>query len=230
MDKMSGSFLGPQYNEEEIIDFLNKNRIEFEVFDEITLYKNVSQHLVDGKVVGWFQGRMEFGPRSLGSRSILADPRNETMQSVLNLKIKNRESFRPFAPAVLKDHAMEYFNLSLESPYMLLVADVNENFLHHIEQNKATGLQKINQIRSTIPAVTHVNNTARIQTVDQDTNPKFYNLIQQFYEDTNCPLLVNTSFNVRDEPIVCSPEDAYKCFINTNMDVLVLEKLIIKKF
>jgi len=182
-------------------------------------------------VVGWFQGRMEFGPRALGNRSILGDPRNSKMQSVMNLKIKYRESFRPFAPSVLREHVAEWFELDVDSPYMLLVAGVRPE--HRIpmtaEQEQLFGIEKLNVPRSSIPAVTHVDYSARIQTVHQETNPRYHALLSRFDELTGCPVLVNTSFNVRGEPIVCTPRDAYRCFMRTEMDALVLEHCLLLK-
>jgi carbamoyltransferase len=230
-DTMNGSLLGPKYTNEQIESFLKKQDVVFEKLPEHALIETVSDQLSNGKVVGWFQGRMEFGPRALGNRSILGDPRNPTMQSTMNLKIKNRESFRPFAPAVLAKYVSQYFNFAKESPYMLLVADVAEEYLVQSapDRKELQGLGKINQVRSCFPAITHVNNSARLQTVHEEINPRFYKLIHRFFDDTGCPMLINTSFNVRDEPIVCTPEDAYRCFISTEMDLLVLENFIIRK-
>ena len=180
--------------------------------------------------VGWFQGRMEFGPRALGARSILGDPRSENMQKNLNLKVKFRESFRPFAPAIIFEKVSEYFNLNVESPYMLLVSNVNEKQkVKSTNSDEFFGIEKLNLKRSKISAVTHVDYSARVQTVKKETNSRFYSLIQKFYEKTGCPVLVNTSFNVRGEPIVCTPEDAINCFMSTNLDVLVLENCLIYK-
>jgi carbamoyltransferase len=191
----------------------------------------VAEILDSGQVVGWFQGRMEFGPRALGARSILGDPRNPRMQSIMNLKIKYRESFRPFAPAVLSDRASDYFGLDRRSPYMLLVASVKENLQIALtsEQEKFCGIEKLKVQRSEIPAVTHIDYSARIQTVHEDTNPRFYDLIKHFQTRTGCGVLVNTSFNVRGEPIVCTPQDAYRCFMRTEMDYLVLENFLLAK-
>ncbi|HHI68166.1 MAG TPA: hypothetical protein ENJ97_02445, partial [Planctomycetes bacterium] len=188
---------------------------------------------LEEKVVGWFQGRMEFGPRALGCRSILGDPRSTGMQSVMNLKIKFRESFRPFAPSVLREHAHEWFQVEegTESPYMLLVAPVHPKVRHPVEEEvkKRVGLEKLAVPRSRIPAVTHVDFSARLQTVDEKRHGRYYRLIRKFFEKTGCPLLVNTSFNVRGEPIVLSPKDAWECFMGTNMDLLVLEDLVLEK-
>ena len=191
----------------------------------------VAKELANSKTVGWFQGRMEFGPRALGARSILADPRSEKMQKELNLKIKFRESFRPFAPSVLREDVKEWFEIDYDSPYMILVSDVKKEkqITMSEKDNKLFGIDKLNIKRSSIPAITHVDYSARIQTVHKETNPKYYDLINEFKKITNCPVLVNTSFNVRGEPIVCSVEDAFNCFMGTNLDVLVIENFILFK-
>ncbi len=191
----------------------------------------VAELLAHEHVVGWFQGRMEFGPRALGGRSILGDPRSRTMQKVMNLKIKYRESFRPFAPSVLAERVSDYFEIDRASPYMLLVAPVTEERRIPMteEQNQLFGIDKLNESRSEIPAITHVDYSARIQTVHRETNPRYYDLLKQFEMRTSCPMLVNTSFNVRGEPIVCAPEDAYRCFMRTEMDYLVLENHLLAK-
>ncbi|MCA9108712.1 MAG: hypothetical protein KDA52_02090, partial [Planctomycetaceae bacterium] len=193
----------------------------------------VGDLIAEEKVIGWFQGRMEFGPRALGDRSILGDARSQKMQSVMNLKIKFRESFRPFAPIVLKDHVSEYFEMrpSEDSPYMLLVAPVAADKLYKLgeDYDQASGLARLHYARSTVPAITHVDNSARVQTVDEECNPLLHQLMSRFYEKSGCPVLINTSFNVRSEPIVCTPEDAYRCFLNTDMDVLVLGRQILLK-
>lgn len=225
-DTMEGSLLGPEFSDKEISDFLNAHNYPYHEHKEECLYEKVSQHLTQGKIVGWFQGRMEFGPRALGSRSILGDPRNSNMQSIMNLKIKFRESFRPFAPAVLYEDVDQYFEINKESPYMLMIANVKNNSL---KNHGTPSIGCINQIRSSLPAITHVDYSARVQTVTENSNLKFYNLLKKFKEKTGCPVLVNTSFNVRGEPIVCSPEDAYRCFMATNMDVLVLGRNVLKK-
>ena len=190
-----------------------------------------AKQLANEKTVGWFQGRMEFGPRALGGRSILADPRSEKMQKELNLKIKFRESFRPFAPSVLREDVNEWFELDCDSPYMLLVAKVKKEkqIAMKAEEENLFGIEKLNVKRSSIPAITHVDYSARIQTVHKETNPRYYELIEEFKKNTNCPVLVNTSFNVRGEPIVCSVEDAFNCFMGTNLDVLVIEDFIMFK-
>mgnify|MGYP001422860579 CR=1 FL=1 len=230
-DNMNGSFLGPKFNEKIIENSLNVLSCKFTKYDEEILIEKVANELKNGKIVGWFQGRMEFGPRALGCRSIIADPRSEKMQKNLNLKIKFRESFRPFAPSILREDLNDWFDLNCDSPYMLLVANVKENIqIKENEKNKKLfGIERLNLKRSSIPAVTHVDYSARIQTVHKETNPKYHDLISQFFKITNCPILVNTSFNVRGEPIVCSIEDAYKCFMGTNLDILVCENYILYK-
>ena len=238
-DAQQGSFLGPRFGPEDVGGFLRRIGVEGSRFDDLSeLDVYVAELLADGKVVGWFQGRMEFGPRSLGARSILGDPRSPKMQSTMNLKIKFRESFRPFAPCVLAEHAHEWFDLKArqESPYMLVVADVlDEKRVPLDEADQATMDQdpdlrrRVNVVRSEIPAVTHVDYSARIQTVDARRNPRLHGLLEAFHRRTGCPVLINTSFNVRGEPIVCTPEDAYRCFQATAMDVLVLEDTVIVK-
>ena len=230
-DAMHGSYLGPRYSPEDITAYLDSVAADYQQLDDRELMPKLAAILADENVVGWFQGPMEFGPRALGGRSIIGDPRSPKMQSVMNLKIKYRESFRPFAPAVLHDKVTEWFDIDRESPYMLLVADVREDKRVPMtsEQEKLFGIEKLNLPRSTIPAVTHVDYSARIQTVHQDSNPRFYDLLTSFYELTGCPVLINTSFNVRGEPIVNTPEDAYRCFMRTEMDYLVMENVILKK-
>lgn len=231
-DAMKGTYLGPAFSNDVICDHLQKRGIPFHSHNDNDLFKNVAALLDEGNVVGWFNGRMEFGPRSLGARSILGDPRSQAMQSVMNLKIKYRESFRPFAPSVLSEHVSEQFELEGDSPYMLIVAPVkNELCIPMTEaQEQLFGIEKLNVPRSTLPAITHVDYSARVQTVHADTNPRFHGLLSAFHQRTGCPTLVNTSFNVRGEPIVCTPEDAYRCFMRTEMDVLVLEnQLLLKK-
>ena len=199
--------------------------------DEDNLITTVADQLKNKKTIGWFQGRMEFGPRALGARSIIADPRSDKTQKELNLKVKFRESFRPFAPSVLREDVNDWFDLNCDSPYMLLVADVKKNIQIPMNEKdqKLFGIAKLNVKRSSIPAVTHVDYSARIQTVHKETNPKYYKLLKKFKEIAGCPLLVNTSFNIRGEPIVCSIEDAFKCFMGTNLDVLVCENYILFK-
>jgi carbamoyltransferase len=230
-DSMKGSYLGPSFSNIEIKSFLEKNNIDYNEYDDKTLLTQTANELKMGKSVGWFQGRMEFGPRALGSRSILGDPRSETMQKNMNLKIKFRESFRPFAPAILNEHLKEWFNINSESPYMLFVTNILEKHFAAVsekDKNKK-GIDLLNIKRSSLPATTHVDYSSRIQTVHKETNLKFYNLLKEFYEQTNCPVLINTSFNVRGEPIVCSIQDAYNCFTKTNLDILVCGNYILKK-
>lgn len=227
-----GSAWGPEYSQEEVTRFLDQQEAVYEVaHDDAALCQRVAELIAAGQVVGWMQGRMEFGPRALGHRSILGDPRNREMQSKMNLKIKFRESFRPFAPSVLAERASDYFVFDADkhSPFMLLVADVHPNQRLPTETGHATGLELLKQIRSTIPAVTHVDNSARLQTVDRERNPLYYRLLQEFEAQTGCPLLINTSFNIRGEPIVCTPQDAYRCFLGTNMDVLVMGRVVLLK-
>lgn len=230
-DKMAGSYLGPRYSDAEIRAYLDSTGAIYEHLDEASLVARTATVLAQENVVGWFQGRMEFGPRALGCRSIIGDPRSQTMQSVMNLKIKYRESFRPFAPSVLAERVTEYFDLDKPSPYMLMVAPVNEHLRLAMsdEQEQLFGIEKLNLPRSQIPAVTHVDYSARIQTVHAETNPRYHKLIKAFDAQGGCPLIVNTSFNVRGEPIVCTPEDAYRCFMRTEMDYLVLENFIMAK-
>ena len=239
MDRQRGSFLGPQFSSQEICSFLDGLGATYRrAADEADLLDQVTDLLVAGKVVGWFQGRMEFGPRALGSRSIIGDARSPKMQATMNLKIKFRESFRPFAPCVLQEEAHRWFGLeaSQESPYMLLVAPVLQEHRTPVSAEQARTMtddpdlrNRVNVPRSTIPAVTHVDYSARVQTVDEDRNPRLSRLLQTFSKRTGCPVLVNTSFKVRGEPIVCSPQDAYRCFLGTEMDALVLENVVLLK-
>ncbi len=229
-DAQQGSYLGPQYSNQEIEQFLKKSNVPFQMLSDEQLFKEVADLLARGKVVGWFQGRMEFGPRALGNRSILGDPRDPQMQKKMNLKIKFRESFRPFAPAVLEEKADQWFQIDRPSPYMLLVADVAPDKREPVpDEDKLQGLEQLKVKRSKIPAVTHVDYTARLQTVNPQTNPRFYRLLQEFEEQTGCPVLINTSFNVRGEPIVASPQDAFRCFLRTEMDVLVMGNCLLRK-
>jgi carbamoyltransferase len=230
-DRMHGSYLGPEFSQTEIERRLTAAGAKFTVLEERDLLDRCVDALKTEKAVGWFQGRMEFGPRALGARSILGDPRSSQMQSLLNLKVKFRESFRPFAPSVLREHVGEWFELDVDSPYMLLVADVTERRRKPMteEQSKLFGIEKLNVARSEIPAVTHVDYSARIQTVHRETNPRYHALLQRFYEATGCPVLVNTSFNVRGEPIVCTPEDAFRCFMATNIEVLTIGNCLLLK-
>ncbi len=229
-DLQRATLLGPGFDDAEIGRFIEQQGIRarrFEDFDELA--GRVAAILEQEAVVGWFQGRMEFGPRALGSRSIIGDPRSREMQTKMNLKIKFRESFRPFAPSVLRERVGEYFELDSGSPYMLLVAGVQHQRRLPVDNNGALGLDKLKVIRSTVPAITHVDYSARVQTVAREDNPRYHRLIERFYEKTGCPVIVNTSFNVRGEPIVCTPEDAYRCFTRTNMDYLVLGSYLIDK-
>ncbi len=230
-DQMKGSYLGPKFNDTEIKKKLDEFKANYKKLSTEELISLTARELANKKTVGWFQGRMEFGPRALGGRSILGDPRSEEMQKQLNLKIKFRESFRPFAPSVLREDVYEWFEMNSDSPYMLLVSDVKKDkqIKMNAEEEKLFGIEKLNIKRSSIPAVTHVDYSARIQTVHKETNLRYYNLIKEFKKNTNCPVLVNTSFNVRGEPIVCSIEDAYKCFMGTNLDILVIEDFILFK-
>lgn len=230
--RQSGSYLGPEFSNETIRAYLDENGIPYEELTSDALPGRVAALLANEQVVGWFQGRMEFGPRALGARSILGDPRSREMQSVLNLKIKFRESFRPFAPSVLAEHADEYFDLrGHASPYMLLVADMLPERRVALEDAEAalTGFDKLKVARSELPAITHVDNSARIQTVDARTNPRYHALIKAFHELTGCPVIINTSFNVRGEPIVCTPEQAYTCFMRTRMDYLCMGNFLLDK-
>ncbi len=228
-DAMKGSFLGPVFSNEEIKNYLDAKGASYKYVENVS--ETVAQILADENIVGWFQGRMEFGPRALGGRSILGDPRSPKMQSEMNLKIKYRESFRPFAPSVLRERVADYFEMDCDSPYMLLIAPVHKDLRTQMtdEQEKLFGIDKLNVPRSTIPAVTHVDYSARIQTVRREENPAYYDLLAAFERLTDCAVLVNTSFNVRGEPIVCTPEDAYRCFMRTEMDYLVLENFVLDK-
>ena len=230
-DGMFGSYLGPGYNDEEIKKELDKFGAIYKKFNNEDMITKTATYLSEEKTIGWFQGRMEFGPRALGNRSILADPRSSTMQKKLNLKIKFRESFRPFAPSILKEEVNKWFDLDSESPYMLIVADVKKNIQNMMteDEKKLFGIKKLNIKRSSIPAVTHVDYSARVQTVDQTTNPIYYKLIAKFKEITGVPILVNTSFNVRNEPIVNTVADAYNCFLKTGLDILVCGNFILEK-
>ena len=230
-DRMQGSYLGPRYSNGDVETRLKALGASYHRLDDQQLIDYVAEELAAGKVVGWLQGRMEFGPRALGARSILGDARNTRMQSVMNLKIKYRESFRPFAPSVLRERVAEYFDLECDSPYMLLVAPVldKRRLPFNPKQKELWGIDLLNVPRSDIPAITHIDYSARIQTVHEETNPRYYKLLRAFEDKTGCAVLVNTSFNVRGEPIVCTPEDAYRCFMRTEMDVLVLENCVLKK-
>ena len=230
-DDMKGSFLGPEFTQKEIEEELNKIGAKFEVLNDEDLIEKAATDLSLGEAIGWFQGRMEFGPRALGGRSILADPRSSNMQKRLNLKVKYRESFRPFAPSILEEDLSKWFDIHVSSPYMLMVANINEDkkIIMNKDQEKLFGIDKLNIKRSEIPAVTHVDYSARIQTVHKETNEKYFKLIQKFKEKTNCPVLVNTSFNVRGEPIVNTPLDSYNCFMGTELDKLVIGNCYLEK-
>ena len=230
-DSMKGTYLGCNFSNEEIIHYLKNINAPFETYQDEELFEKIALQLEKGKVIGWFNGPMEFGPRALGARSIIGDPRNQEMQSVMNLKIKYRESFRPFAPSVLEEDVANQFEMKNKSPYMLLVSPVKKELCTDMtaEQKKLFGIEKLNIPRSTLPAITHVDYSARVQTVSKETNPRYYSLINSFKKLTNCPLVVNTSFNVRGEPIVCTPQDAYRCFMRTKMDILVLQNQVLYK-
>jgi carbamoyltransferase len=231
IDSMKGSYLGPEFSQKDIEGRLSSAGAKYTVLEDSALVDACAEALEAEKAVGWFQGRMEFGPRALGGRSILGDARSPKMQSMLNLKVKFRESFRPFAPSVLREHVCEWFELDQDSPYMLLVADVRESHRRPMTEaeQKLFGIEKLNVPRSDIPAVTHVDYSARIQTVHKETNPRYHGLIRRFYERTGCPVIVNTSFNVRGEPIVATPEDAFRCFMGTNIEVLAIGNCFLRK-
>jgi carbamoyltransferase len=228
---MKGSYLGPRHSEDEIEKFLQLRQLPYKKYSRQELPAVVADLLAGGEIIGLHQGRMEFGPRALGGRSIIGDPRSPEMQSAMNLKIKYRESFRPFAPSVLREQVAEWFELDADSPYMLLIADVAEAKRKNMttEEEALWGIDKLNVKRSEIPAVTHVDYSARIQTVRHETNPLYWEIIDAFRQKTGCPVVVNTSFNVRGEPIVCTPEDSYRCFMRTEMDFLVLENFVLDK-
>jgi len=230
MDGMQGSYLGPEFTNTDIESALSKIGANYTKLSDKELVEQTAQALGNGKAIGWMQGRMEFGPRALGGRSIIADPRSPLMQKQLNLKVKYRESFRPFAPSILKEHTQEWFDIDTDSPYMLFVANVIESkHLNLTEQPGLSGTDNINTPRTEIPAVTHIDYSARVQTVDKDTNPRYHALITRFNEITGCPLVVNTSFNVRGEPIVCTPEDAFNCFMGTELDALSIGNFMLLK-
>ncbi len=230
-DSMKGTYLGCNFTNEEIINYLRKINAPFETYQDEELFEKIALNLEEGKVIGWFNGPMEFGPRALGGRSIIGDPRNQKMQSIMNLKIKFRESFRPFAPSVLEEDVASQFEMNCKSPYMLLVSPLKKELCNAMtaEQKKLFGIDKLNIPRSSFPAITHIDYSARVQTVSKKTNPRYYNLINSFKKLTSCPLIVNTSFNVRGEPIVCTPQDAYRCFMRTEMDILVLQNQFLDK-
>jgi carbamoyltransferase len=231
LDAMLGSYLGPAFDAADVERRLQQAGARFHVLDDDRMYDETVAALSADKAVGWFQGRMEFGPRALGNRSILGDPRSPTMQKTLNLRVKYRESFRPFAPAVLADDVQDWFEHEGESPYMLFVADVRPERRRAMsaEQQAMFGIDKLNVVRSDVPAVTHVDYSARLQTVHAETNPRFHALLQRFKARTGCPILINTSFNVRGEPIVCTPEDAFRCFMGSEIEMLVVGNCVLHK-
>jgi carbamoyltransferase len=230
-DSQEGSYLGPEYKNGYIKNYLDKNKIPYTELADEEIPERIADLIAQEKVIGWFYGRMEFGPRALGARSIIGDARSPKMQEVMNLKIKFRESFRPFAPSVLKERVSDYFEIDRESPYMLLVAPVKREISREMtnEEKNLFGLDKLHVVRSTVPAITHVDYSARIQTVDEKHNPLYYKMLKRFDEKYGCPVIINTSFNVRGEPIVCSPEDAYLCFMRTNMDYLLMGNFLLEK-
>jgi carbamoyltransferase len=231
LDGMQGAYLGPEFAPADIENRLTTAGARFATVPHDDMLDATAKALAEGQAVGWFQGRMEFGPRALGNRSILGDPRSPTMQKQLNLKVKYRESFRPFAPSVLREEVANWFDLDVDSPYMLLVASVAQQHMRRMtsEQEELFGIDKLNVVRSTIPAVTHVDYSARVQTVHRETNPVYYELISRFHRLTGCPVMINTSFNVRSEPIVCTPEDAFRCFMGTELDLLVVGNAMLRK-
>jgi carbamoyltransferase len=226
---MSGAFLGPSFVDEDAAQRLDAVGARYKRLTDAQTIERTAQALADGQAVGWFSGRMEFGPRALGGRSILADPRSPTMQRTLNLKVKYRESFRPFAPSVLREDVANWFDLDIDSPYMLLVADVAKSHRRQMTETEHAlfGIDTLNIARSDIPAVTHIDYSARVQTVHATTNPRYHALITRFKELTGCPVLVNTSFNVRGEPIVCTPDDAFRCFMGSEIDLLVVGNCVL---
>jgi carbamoyltransferase len=230
-DSMKGTYLGCEFSNKEITTYLEKINSSFLEFEDKELFEKLAEIIDDGKVVGWFNGPMEFGPRALGARSIIGDPRSKEMQSMMNLKIKYRESFRPFAPSILEEEVSNQFELNTKSPYMLLVAPLKKELCNEMseDEKKLFGIEKLNVARSSLPAITHVDYSARVQTVSKKSNPRYYELIKAFKKRTGCPTIVNTSFNVRGEPIVCTPQDAYRCFMRTEMDVLVMQNILLFK-
>jgi carbamoyltransferase len=231
IDGMKGCYIGPEYSNEQIENELSKLGAIYKKFPLDELLDDIAKEISNEKIVGWMQGRMEFGPRSLGNRSILADPRSPSMQKKLNIKVKYRESFRPFAPSIIYQHLNSWFNHNSPSPYMMFVSKVKDDKCIPMtdEQTALFGIDKLNVKRSSIPAVTHIDYSARIQTVHEETNSRYYHLINKFYEITKCPILINTSFNVRGEPIVCTPTDAFNCFMHTDIDILVIGNFLLKK-
>jgi carbamoyltransferase len=230
-DGMKGAYLGPEFSPGDIAAELDRFGARYQLLERCEMSRRVAGILAEEQIVGWFDGRMEFGPRALGSRSIIGDPRSPRMQAQMNLKIKFRESFRPFAPSVLRERVSDYFELDCDSPYMLLVAPVKEERRVPMtdEQDKLWGIDKLNVPRSDIPAITHIDYSARVQTVTRDTNPNYYDVIKAFEDLTGCGVIVNTSFNVRGEPIVCTPSDAYQCFMRTHIDYLVVGPYLLDK-
>jgi carbamoyltransferase len=230
-DFQQGSYLGPEFKNSHISEYLKNNNIPYTELEDEEIPETIADLISEQKVIGWFQGRMEFGPRALGNRSILGDTRSPEMQERMNLKIKFRESFRPFAPSVIKEKVSDYFDIECESPYMLLVAPVKKKICREMSDKEKNlfGIDKLKVIRSSIPAVTHVDYTARLQTVNKNDNPLYHRIIEKFDEKYGCPVIINTSFNVRGEPIVCSPKDAYLCFMRTNIDYLVMGNFLIEK-
>ena len=230
-DFMQGAYLGPEFNNDSIEKFLNKNKYSYQILTDTELPEKIADLIANENIIGWFQGRMEFGPRALGSRTIIGDARSSEMQKTMNLKIKYRESFRPFAPSVRSENISDYFEIDRESPYMLLVANVRKDkqVVMSEEQNSYFGLEKLNVVRSEVPAITHVDYSARIQSVNKHTNPRYHEIITSFNNKYGCPVIVNTSFNVRGEPIVCTPKDAYICFMRTQMDYLIMGNYLLDK-
>jgi carbamoyltransferase len=230
-DFMKASCLGPEYSDDQILQYLSARNIPYNKLSPDEMPARIADLIAGQKTIGWFQGRMEFGPRALGARSIIGDARSPEMQEIMNLKIKFRESFRPFAPSVLKEKAADFFDIDSESPYMLIVAPVKEKIRRAMtsQEQEYFGLDKLHVIRSSIPAVTHVDYSARVQTVTSEDNPIYHKMIAQFAEKYECPVIINTSFNVRGEPIVCTPEDAYMCFMRTNMDYLIMGNYLLNK-
>jgi len=231
IDGMQGAYLGPEFDQDDIDERLTRIGARFSTVPRDNMLDTTAKALADGEAIGWFQGRMEFGPRALGNRSILGDPRSPTMQKTLNLKVKYRESFRPFAPSVLREEVTNWFDLDADSPYMLMVAPVAQPHVRDMspEEQALFGIDKLNVVRSSIPAVTHVDYSARVQTVHRETNPLYHELISRFHRLTGCPVIINTSFNIRSEPIVCTPEDAFRCFMGTELDLLVVGNSILRK-
>jgi carbamoyltransferase len=231
IDFMKGSYLGPEFNNGSIKSFLIKNEYSYQTLTDDELPEKIADLIANEKIIGWFQGRMEFGPRALGSRTIIGDARSPKMQKTMNQKIKYRESFRPFAPSIRAENISEYFDIDRESPYMLLVANVQKDKQIELskEEHSYFGLKKLNLVRSEIPAITHVNYSARIQSVNVETNPRYHQMLTKFNDKYGCPIIVNTSFNVRGEPIVCTPKDAYLCFMRTEIDYLIMGNYLLDK-